>query len=574
MAEQCESYEESLRTGHSRKLYETVKKLTRDWKNSTRIVKNTQGEKVASDEEVKALWKTHFEGIFSVRDEQHEGDDMIDIEENWNTGETPNIMKSETEQNLKALANNKAPGVDGVPKELLEAGGEEIARWLHKICQGAIEGKGVAEEWGQAEIIPIHKKGDTADCANYRPISLLPHAYKTVHTRIKRREEEIYGEEQAGFRSGRGTTDHIFTLTQIIEKRWEKAQNTYCAFIDFKQAFDSVHREGMMRVMRSWGFQESLVRAIEELYGNTTARVRKADVVTETFPTTRGVIQGCPLSPHLYNLYLERVMLEALEEEEGGVEVSGVKFTNMRYADDIVIVAKTRDDLQRMLEKTEEQCKRFKLEINKNKTKSMKIAREREVLNVRLGTGEIEQVQDFKYLGVNIGEKGKTEKSVRERIGMGQRAFGRLKKIWRSNTVSMHLKLRLLSAIVIPTTLYGAECWILSKAEEKKLLDFQMKCPRRICGISWEDRVRNEEVRRRTGQSVTILDRQKDMQRRWFGHVVRMSGERWPNIVMHGRVDGTRPRGRPGDTWRKKFKMANEGRSWGEVMEMATNKKR
>ena len=158
-------------------------------------------------------------------------------------------------------------------------------------------------------------------------------------------------------------------------------------------------------------------------------------------------------------------MLEALEGEEGGVEVNGVKFTNMRYADDIVVVAKTRDDLQRMVDKTYEQCEDLKLEINKNKTKSMKIGREREVLNIRLSTGEIEQVEDFKYLGVNIGEKGKTEKSVRERIGMGQRTFGRLKKIWRSNTVSMHLKQRLLSAIVIPTTLYGAECWVLRKAE-------------------------------------------------------------------------------------------------------------
>ncbi len=306
-----------------------------------------------------------------------------------------------------------------------------------------------------------------------------------------------------------------------------------------------------------------MVRAIEKLYDNTTARVRKADVLTETFPTTRGVIQGCSFSLHLFNLHLERVLLEALEEEEGGVVVSGVNFTNMRYADDIVIVAKTRDDLQRMAERTEEQCKRFKLEINKNKTKSMKIGREREVLNIRLSTGEIEQVEDFKYLGVNIGEKGKTEKSVRERIGMEQRAFGRLKKIRRSNSVNMCLKLKLLSAIVIPTTLYGAECWVLNKAEEKKLLAFEMKCLKRIyyyC-ITWEDRVRTEEVRRRTGESVTILDRQKDMQRRWFGHVVRMSGERWPNIVMHGRVDGTRPRGRPRDTWKKKFKMANEDRS-------------
>lgn len=75
----------------------------------------------------------------------------------------------------------------------------------------------------------------------------------------------------------------------------------------------------MVRIMREWGFEEELVRTVEELYSNTTARVRKADIVTKNFETTRGVIQGCPLSPHLFNLYLERVMLEALDGEEGGV---------------------------------------------------------------------------------------------------------------------------------------------------------------------------------------------------------------------------------------------------------------
>lgn len=78
--------------------------------------------------------------------------------------------------------------------------------------------KGKAEEWGKAKIIHIQKKGDSAECAN---CSLLTHDSKvfamTIHNRIKTKDE-IYGEEQACFRSGRGTSDHIFTFTTLIEK--------------------------------------------------------------------------------------------------------------------------------------------------------------------------------------------------------------------------------------------------------------------------------------------------------------------------------------------------------------------
>ncbi len=71
----------------------------------------------------------------------------------------------------------------------------------------------------------------------------------------------------------------------------------------------------------------------------------------------------------------------------------------------------------------------YKLEINKDKTKSLEIGRERGALNIRLSTGVIEQVDEFKYLGVNISD-GTTRKTIQEWIAMGQKTFGRLSKIW------------------------------------------------------------------------------------------------------------------------------------------------
>ena len=168
------------------------------------------------------------------------------------------------------------------------------------------------EDWREAVIIPIHKKGDVTKCENYRPISLLPQAYnilsKIIQDRIQRREEENLKEEQAGFRNGRGTTDHIFTFSQIVEKCGRKNKEIYCVFIDFKQAFDSVWRHGMIEVMNFLGFEENMKRTIKKLYEDTTAKIGKDGIISENFETTGGIIQGCPLSPRLFNIYLKWIM--------------------------------------------------------------------------------------------------------------------------------------------------------------------------------------------------------------------------------------------------------------------------
>lgn len=105
---------------------------------------------------MKTVWKTHFKGIFSAKNETR--DDKIYTEENWIIEDTSTIMKSETEQNLKSHANNKAPGVDEVPKELLEAGGEVIARWLHKICQDVVKAKGIVENGERQKLPPFIRR--------------------------------------------------------------------------------------------------------------------------------------------------------------------------------------------------------------------------------------------------------------------------------------------------------------------------------------------------------------------------------------------------------------------------------
>ena len=578
MEDQCKLCEDSFQRGNSKKLYDTIKLITSDSKASTNAVRDQNGEKVTAKDKVQEIWKNHFRNVLSGRqDIPNETDYPELMTQEPNNDRTPHITTTEVNKAISLLATGKAPGIDGIPGELLKAGGTTIEKWLKNTCQGTLEGKESPNDWKTAEIIPIHKKGDTTKTENYRPISKLPHAYKVfaniLRDRIKIKEEEALSEEQAGFRPGRGTIDHIFTFNQIVERCWEFQKDIYCVFIDFKQAFDSVWRNGMLKSLEKWNIDPDIIEAINNIYSNTTARVKKGPITTDNFTTTGGVIQGCPLSPHLFNLFLEWVLRTALEENEGGIILGGIRITNLRYADDIVILAETKEDLQRMLGRLEDQCQRYGLVINREKTKSMKIGRHEEDLNIRLSGGEVEQVKDFKYLGVYFTSKGGTEKAVKERIAMGQRAFGRLKKIWQDRNITTKLKIKLLRSIVIPTVLYGAECWVLRKEDETKLLALENKCLRKICRVRWQDRVTNERVREIAGLSDTILDRVRDAQRRWFGHVQRMDPNRWPHVALNGRVHGSRPRGRPRDTWLKRFRLSNQDLSVRQLTDMARNRK-
>lgn len=130
-------------------------------------------------------------------------------------------------------------------------------------------------------------------------------------------------------------------------------------------------------------------------------------------PTTLGIMQGCSLALYLFNPYLL---------------MSGVRYTNLRCADDTVVVTETAEDLQMVVQKVEEQCKKYKLEINEDNTKSLKSGRERRERYLLLSTGVIEEVNDFKYPGEDVRDGAAGKKTLKEQIAVEQGDFGRLSK--------------------------------------------------------------------------------------------------------------------------------------------------
>ena len=107
------------------------------------------------------------------------------------------------------------------------------------------------------------------------------------------------------------------------------------------------------------------------------------------------------------------------------------------------------------------------------------------------------------------------------RIGKAASVFGRLVNIWKSKNISIAVKIRLYESLVISTLLYGAESWPLSVTQMKKLEAAHHWFQRRLLGITWRDKVRNEDIRKKTG-SRKLEDIIKERRLRWLGHVLRM----------------------------------------------------
>ena len=182
--------------------------------------------------------------------------------------------------------------------------------------------------------------------------------------------EEVIAEEQAGFRAG-STTEQIFNLRILCEKYLQHQQNLYHVFIDFKKAFDRVRHAALWATIRKYNISANLVRTIEQLYDKVTSAVQMNGSIGEWFRTTVGVRQEYLLSPTLFNIFLERIMSDALEEHDGKVSIGGRNITNLRFADDIDALAEEEQELEALVESLDKTCTRYKMEISAEKTKLM-----------------------------------------------------------------------------------------------------------------------------------------------------------------------------------------------------------
>ena len=568
--------EEAAGRDHLGTLYLITKKLTRKSECSRSQIRNKEGEVITEEHKVLERWKQHFEEVLNIEGETTEiqcrGTIALDI------GVEPPSLE-EVMKAIKKMSSGKAPGIDNIHAEMLKVEPEEAARRLKKILDKVWKEEEVPNDWKKGVIMKLPKKGDRSVCDNWRGVTLLSIPGKIlcriIIERIQEKVNEKIRKEQAGFRKGTGCINQIHILRNIIEQCLEWKQPLFINFVDFRKAFDSVNRENLWKILEEYGIPEKIINMIKAIYRNQECAVDHEGRLSEWFKVRTGVRQGCVMSGFMFLLGLDWVLRRVDKSRAKGMRWGRLqKLGDLDFADDIALLAETKQYLKLRSEILEDEARKIGLCINYKKTHIMEVNGKQDGGPFICNNKEVETVKEFTYLGSLITNKGGSTAEIKKRLQKARTVFYSFGQIWKSNVFSTRTKMKIFQSNVLSVLLYGAECWSINKSDGDRLNAFQRRCLRAILKIFWPRRISNEELRKRL-EYTEVTDLIRKRRWKWIGHVMRMKPSNDSRIAMTWTPPGCRTRGRPKGSWRRMVnqEMERQGwRSWADVREAAQSR--
>ena len=343
----------------------------------------------------------------------------------------------EVQQALTKMHNGKACDSSGIYAEMLKWLPQEGLAYVTDMLNHAYI-HGFPIDWQDNCIKALHKGGDRNELSNYRTIMLAPIMTKLFGSLLESKLN-VWAEKhtkrakgQAGFRAHHSTVDHLITLRVTMEESRRQGKPLYMCFVDFKKAFDTVPRRELMSRMQRIGVPKELQHGVQKLYEQVLCKLRKAEGFSDSFVSNMGVKQGCPLSPTLFGLYIDELEeLIAEYTKQGGIDGPTIGMYTLfilLYADDVILMAHNYEGMTRLLELLRAFCDRSGLMVNVAKTKVMICSKETGK-NFTYNDRPIENVTDFKYLGIEIPSAHKWSKCMDRRLAATKRMYYMLETI-------------------------------------------------------------------------------------------------------------------------------------------------
>ena len=401
------------------------------------------------------------------------------------------VIKDELLSAIKQLRNGASSGPDLLLNEFFKQGSVLLINYLHALFNRLFQMGYFPKQWSEGFIVPIFKKGDINEVSNYRGITLLSTLGKLFTRILNNRLTEwaenynVYIEAQAGFRKHMGTVDNIFVLNGLSTHCLNENRYLYCCFVDFTKAFDYVDKDILWYKLIKIGVRGQMLEIIRSIYKNVKSRVKNKNTLSEAFSCNIGVRRGECLSPFLFAMYINDLEQELEENGVNGIDLGMIKLLLLLYADDIVLFGATPEELQKSLSVLEEYCRRWRLNVNIDKTKILVFRKGGRLpgnLQFKYNGNIIEIVNKFCYLGIVFTSGGSSFETQKTLSGQALKAIFTLNKyLYNLTTLSPAHILDLFDKLITPILNYAAEVWGFHTA--KSIETIHMQFCKRMLGV-------------------------------------------------------------------------------------------
>ena len=339
-------------------------------------------------------WLKHFRSLASLpQDRATANEECIEQREEELTTNDPSppfcfdlprrLTRTQIGSAIQKLKSRKAAGLDGICNELINWSSPWIIDVLLALfLQEILASTYFPDMWNITAVKPLYKSDDPNDTNNYRGISLLPCLGKLFCLVINEivmhnlesagLSESVLSLFQGGFRRRRGCREQSLVLLASILSSKRRKKHAMCAFIDFSKAYDTVQHEKLWATLSAANMGPKILNILKELYRKTSCTVKSEEgQFSEFYEYLVGVRQGCVLSPAIFNLFINSLANLIKEHEEllSGINIGDLVIFVLLYADDVVLLAPSRQELQKLLTLLQSFCEDSGMRVNLKKSK-------------------------------------------------------------------------------------------------------------------------------------------------------------------------------------------------------------
>jgi exonuclease III len=436
-----------------------------------RLVKDN-GEEITKQQEIMKEQEEFYRKIYksSLKNSAAEEDDFGNIIQEIEELETPMIDNSKWEDMTKDItedeiwkvilscADNKSPGTDGLNNNFYKAMWPYVKKYLISSFKSTLQ-RGelsISQKQGIISLIPKPNK-DSTKLKNWRPITLLNQDYKylakCLANRCKKTLPDIISPDQTGFVPGRLIGTNILKAQSIISYMEEHNEEGLMMGIDYEKAFDTIEWSFIKKSLEHFNFPPTIINWITTLYNNINTRIINNGHTSKPFNPTRGVRQGCPLSPILFVIAVE-LIAEKIRANSSikGITVNGKEIKVSQFADDTTFYIQPD---KKSIEETFETLTKFSritgLKINKEKTEILILGR----TDINKLESNLQQyVKNMvKMLGVSIGKD--KYRVIQENFDPIYEKIQNSLKFWKSKGLSIQGRITILKTMVVPKLIYA-----------------------------------------------------------------------------------------------------------------------